>query len=49
MLIASGLDGAEDDNQGRVKIGIATPDFDHFIIVRDDGSHVVSEALKSFS
>lgn len=24
------------------------PDFDPSIIVRDDGSHVVSEALKSF-
>lgn len=28
MLIAGGLDGDEVDNQGRVKNGNATPDFD---------------------
>ena len=47
-LIAGVLDGDEADNQERVKIGNATPDFDPSIIARDDGSHVVSEALKSF-
>lgn len=48
MFIAGVLDGDEADNQERVKIEIATSDFDPSIIVRDDGSHVVSEALKSF-
>ncbi|CAB0805133.1 hypothetical protein FRC0265_00514 [Corynebacterium diphtheriae] len=46
-LIAGVLDGDEADNQERVKIGISTPDFDPFILVRDDESHVVSKALKT--
>ena len=46
-FIAGALDGDEADNQERVEIGIAAPDFDPFIIVRDDGSHVISEALKT--
>lgn len=48
-LIAGVLDGDEADNQERAKIGNATPDFDPLILGRNDGSHVVSEALKSLS
>lgn len=48
MFIDGVLDGDEADNQERAKNGIAAPDFGPIIIVRDDGSRVVSEALKSF-